>query len=87
MKLAKEVALSAVAFLRMLVVVTSIVAWAEREWVGLVISLAVFVATTRLIGKLIDTPGKETIEALTAAVEGFSDREDGKVGVMEPKIH
>ena len=64
----KEVALAGFSYFRMVVVIASLIAWSEREWVGFFLSLGIFYLTTLLISKAIDVPSDETINALTDSI-------------------
>ena len=70
-KVTKDIALSALAYFRMVVVVGSLIAWSEREWTGLILALLVFYLSTWLINKALDIPSDETIEALVRAIEAL----------------
>ena len=61
----KSVLLSFFAYLRVLVVMFSVVAYIEKEWVALVLSWAVFGATTYAISWTFTSPDKEDIQNLT----------------------
>ena len=67
-KWAFSIALAALSYFRMVLVVCSIVAWTEREWIGLGLSALFFGITTHLLNKVLDYPSNETIKELTIAV-------------------
>ena len=74
-KFIKNIALTALSYFRMVLVVCSIVAWSEREWFGLALSLVCFWITTTFLNKVIDMPSDETIDNLARLVEIISEEE------------
>ncbi len=65
----KSVMLTMFAYFRMVVVITSILAVIEREWLGAVLSWLMFAATTWGINWAYSSPDKEDIQNLTAILE------------------
>jgi uncharacterized membrane protein len=63
-KAGKDIALALLSYFRMVVVIASLVAWSEREWTGLILSLVVFGITTLLVNKALDYPTDDTIQTL-----------------------
>lgn len=65
----KSVMLSMFAYFRVVVVITSLIAISEREWIGAILSWAIFGATTWGINWAYSSPDKEDIQNLTAILE------------------
>ena len=65
----KSVLLAGFAYFRVLVVMTSVIAFVERDWGMLLASWAVFGATTWGITWAFSSPDKEDIQNLTAILE------------------
>lgn len=74
-KWAFSIALSALGYFRMVLVITSIVAWTEREWLLLVVIIITYGLTTIMIDKVLDYPSNETVKALTEAVKSIEEGE------------
>jgi hypothetical protein len=66
---AKTVALSALAYARTVAVFASLVAWAERRWELLGLSLLLFLATSRGLNLVIGTPDADDLRALTGVLQ------------------
>lgn len=75
-KWTKNIALSAISYLRMVLVIGSLVAWSEREWLGLLLTVVGFGITTTFINKVIDYPSDETIQELSKNLEDFNEAAD-----------
>jgi hypothetical protein len=73
---AKDFALMAVSYLRMVIVIASLVAWSEREWLGLLLAIFGFGASTYLINRVVDYPDSESIRHLAEVLQDMARRRD-----------
>jgi hypothetical protein len=75
-RIAYDIALSALAYFRTVVVITSLIAWLEHEWAALILSFATFGLTTFLINKTLDYPKEETLQSIAKTLEELLEKED-----------
>ena len=67
-KFAFSLALNALSYLRMILVICSIVAFTERDYIALVLTIIGFAISTHFIDRVLDYPSNETIQELANAV-------------------
>ena len=72
----RSMALSALAYFRTVVTVTSLIAWVQKEWVGFFLSLAVFAVTTILLTNILAFPSKQELKDLTKAINLLREQEE-----------
>ena len=75
-KWAVQLAVSALSYLRGIVVFASIVAFTDHAWGALFLSWAVFGATTWALSKTMDTPSDETMMELNAALAALASTQE-----------
>ena len=78
-ELGRNLALTLLSYYRMTVVIASLLAWSEREWVGLAMCLLVFGLTTHYINAVIDYPTDDTIRMLIGILETLGVEADEEV--------
>lgn len=61
-KFAQRLAVNLLSFFRTLLVMVGVVAWVEKEWIGVILVLLAYELTTHWLGKALDPPTSEDIQ-------------------------